>query len=74
MKVTAMLLLCQVLHALCHCPQCSDDMGIPFFLHDTIHHYVEDSIYRFHIDSRNLAGALLLSNIFKIIFSILFTT
>ena len=30
MKVTAMLLLCQVLHALCHCTQCSSDMGIFF--------------------------------------------
>ena len=30
MKVTAMLLLCQVLHALCHCTQCSSDMVIFF--------------------------------------------
>ena len=36
MKVTAMLLLCQVLHALCHCTQCSSDMGIFLQIHISI--------------------------------------
>ena len=38
MKVTAMLLLCQVLHALCHCTQCGSDMRIFFckYIHISI--------------------------------------
>ena len=89
MKVTAMLLLCQVLHALCHCTQCSSDMGIFLQIHISIifvclfawsgvQFKILENPLIWKINLRNLllnlAGALLLSNVLKIIFSILFTT